>query len=91
MEQNQTNTNPETEEENDSPWKTIGIGLLLLAGAVFLYYTFDKLETEGGRVKINWILALLYNVAGKWPVVSVVALIGAFTTYSGIKDFKNKK
>ncbi len=87
--ENQTNQTPE-EVKEESPWQSIAIGLLMIAGAVFIYYSFDNMEKEGGSMRINWILALIYKIGGKWPGPILLGLLGAYTTYSGINGLKNK-
>ena len=91
MTENQHDQPQEEIKKEESPWQNIGIGLIMIAGAVFIYHTFDNMEKEGGSIRINWIFALIYKFGGKWPGPILIALIGAFTTYGGIKDLMNKK
>ena len=78
------------DEKPAKPWETILIGLGLIAFGIFLYYTFNNLEQEGGSLRINWLFALAYNIGGKWTVAVIVTLIGVFTTYSGFSALKSK-
>ena len=91
MSDNQNNHPQEETKKEDNPWATIGYGVLLMAGAVFLYYTFDNMEKEGGSIRINWMFALAYKLGGKWTVAVILALIGALLTYLGISGLMNKK
>lgn len=78
------------DEKPAKPWETILIGVGLIAFGIFLYYTFNNLEQEGGSLRINWLFALAYNIGGKWTVAVIVTLIGVFTTYSGFSALKSK-
>jgi hypothetical protein len=44
---------------------------------------FDNLEREGGTVRMNAIVILLYNIGGKWFASIVVALIGLVALITG--------
>jgi hypothetical protein len=91
MEENQSNQTPEEEEKGDTPLQSIGIGLLIIAVSVFVFYTFDNMEKEGGSVRINWIFALIYKLGGKWPGPIIFAIIGALISFGGVKDLIKKK
>ncbi len=91
MEEKKANEVTEEVKKEDSPWQTIGIGLLMIALAIYIYYQFDTLEKEGGSIRINRILALIYKFGGKWPGPIILAIIGAYNTFGGIKDLMAKK
>jgi uncharacterized membrane protein HdeD (DUF308 family) len=84
-------TNPEKKEEKSSPWQDILIGLVLIAGGYFMYWSFNDMEQNGGSMRINWMFALAYKLGGKYTVASIIALIGVFYSYSGVKDLTSKK
>ena len=42
------------DEKPAKPWETILIGLGLIAFGIFLYYTFNNLEQEGGSFFIDY-------------------------------------
>ncbi|MES2793771.1 MAG: hypothetical protein V4719_29420 [Planctomycetota bacterium] len=69
-------------------WKTLGFGLLCLGISVVLYYFFTDLETNGGHGRIHWVIALIYNFAGKWVACGVVAFFGLVLTWMGIEEFR---
>jgi hypothetical protein len=87
--------NKEEEEEDDddsNPWKTIGLGFLLLFGAFYLYYVFNDFENSTQEsMKINWLFALLYNIGGKWTVSIILGAIGALLVFLGVKEFRDEK
>ncbi|MBK7807601.1 MAG: hypothetical protein KA270_05610 [Saprospiraceae bacterium] len=78
------------DEKPQKPWEAILVGVGMIAFGIFLYYTFNNLEQEGGSVRINWLFALAYKIGGKWTVAVIITLIGIFTTYSGFVALKNK-
>lgn len=81
----------EQKEEKYNPLNTFLAGLFLIAGAIFLVYTFHDLETNGGSIRINWIFALIYKIGGKWIVASIFGVIGILISYSGLKDLLKQK
>ena len=50
-----------------------------------------SIEKENGSTRINWILALIYKIGGKWAVSVILAIVGAFHIYSGISKIVKKK
>jgi hypothetical protein len=86
------NTEVEKAEEDkpQKPWETILIGIGLIGFGIFIYYTFNNLEQEGGSVRINWLFALAYKIGGKWTVAVIITLIGILTTNTGFSALKNK-
>jgi hypothetical protein len=91
MVENQTDGTQEEIKKEDSPWTTIAYGVAFIAGGIFLYYTFDNMEKEGGSMRLNWMFALAYKIGGKWTVAIILALFGSFLTYSGVSDMIKKK
>ncbi len=80
------------EEKPDSPWVSVGWGLFLIAVGVGLYFLFNYWEQEGGRMKMNAIVLLIYNFLGKWGVLGVFGGLGAILTLVGINGVvKGKK
>jgi hypothetical protein len=80
---------PQIQQEDkieDNPWKTLGYGVLLIAASIYLYYTFSKMEVEGGTIRINRIVALAYELGGKWPVAIALALLGLILSYTGLAN-----
>ena len=91
MAENQSDQPQEEIKKEDSPWTTIAYGVILIAGAIFLYYTFDNMEKEGGSMRLNWMFALAYKIGGKWTVAVLLGLFGSFLAYGGVSDMIKKK
>jgi hypothetical protein len=79
------------DDDEQSPIMTILIGLGLLAFAGFLFWMFSGLEAEGGRKRIPAILALLYNIGGKWLPTVLIGGIGLLTAGLGVKGALTKR
>ena len=78
-------------DDSDSAWwKTLGFGLLFLGITWFLYYYFSDFEANGGRRRIHWAIAGMYNLGGKWLVCSVTGVIGLALTAMGVKEFRER-
>lgn len=69
-------------------WKTAGAGLFMIGITFFLYYYLTHLEESGGRGRINWIIALTYNIGGKWLSCSVTGLFGCLLVWIGYKQWQ---
>ena len=76
---------PEPEQKGLSPISNILIGLFLVVAGTGLFFYFMHLETTGkSESSTNAVVALLYNVGGKWLVAVVCWLIGAGFLIGGI-------
>lgn len=67
-------------------WKKLGYGLANLGIAGFLYWYITSFELAGGAWRLNWTVAILYAIAGKWIPCSVIAFIGVFCVAIGIYE-----
>jgi hypothetical protein len=72
--------------EKTSPLAQIGWGVVLIAAGIILYFVFDNFEKEGGRMRMNAIVLLVYNIAGKWGVMGLLSGGGAIATFFGVKN-----
>jgi hypothetical protein len=84
---------PAPSSEQDGTWaKELVGGILLLGLSVFLWWYFTDFEnsTETSR-RMNAILAMLYNLGGKWLAIGVVAAVGLWQTISGALGFARQK
>jgi hypothetical protein len=75
----------------DAWWGKILGGLATLAGSYALHRIFADLETGAMEsVRINWIVALLYNTLGHVPTVMILVLAGlgclAFGVWQVIRE-----
>ncbi len=59
---------------NTSSWKkNVFEGLVLLACAPVMFWYFTDFENSHDPSRhINWVVAILYNIGGKWLVCAVV-------------------
>lgn len=75
----------------------LGLAGLALLGAAVSYWGFDHWEQNGGRVRIHWVVALLYALGGKQAVAGVfgIAAFGclgsAFRTILAGREKTRKK
>lgn len=74
-----------------SPVVYILIGLFLYAAAAFMYFYFAHLEATGGSTSMHAAVALLYNLGGKWLVVSIAPLIGTLSLIGGIVGLRKSR
>jgi hypothetical protein len=65
--------------------------LLLFGFGGFLYWYFTDFETAGGTRRINSLLAVMYNLGGKWLVVGLMAGLGLIFVIAGIVSLSKKK
>ncbi|HQR05345.1 MAG TPA: hypothetical protein PLN21_00915 [Gemmatales bacterium] len=86
----QNEVTPAAAPEKDSLWATLGWGAFLVAVGVGLYFYFGYLEEEGGRVRMNAIVLLVYNFLGRLGVLGVFGGIGALMMIFGIKGIVQK-
>jgi len=77
-----------SDDSESTWWKTMGIGLLIVGATVFLYFFFTDLETTGEARRIHWLIALMYNIGGKWVTCSVVGMLGIVVTWFGYKQWQ---
>jgi hypothetical protein len=64
-------------DEGSGPkWGLLIFGILIVILAFYLFSVFAGLEKSGGSMRINWIVAGLYKLLGKWGVAIVTGLLG---------------
>jgi hypothetical protein len=85
-------TEDDDDDDEGSPIGTLltGIGCLAFSGYLFYYFTQFEAGEESGR-RMWWILAVLYNIGGKWPPVGLVGLIGIVVLAMGVKGLTQKQ
>lgn len=76
--------------KKDNPWGTLLGGLFLVAVGIGLYFVFDNFEREGGRMRMNAIVLLIYNTLGKYGVLGVISGLGALMTAMGLRDLMRR-
>jgi hypothetical protein len=65
-----------TAQKEDSPLSLMILGVVIMVIGVALLLYLNKLEAEGGRMRMNAILALVYTAFGKWGVFGFCDLLG---------------
>lgn len=73
------------EPMNEEPWwlPVLG-GLIMLGGSVWVYFDLTSFEAEGGTRRINVLVNVIYDFAGKWGVVGLMAIGGAGALWAGL-------
>ncbi len=67
-------------------------GLLLLAGAAFVFWYLTDFENSHDSSRdVNWMLALLYNFGGKWFACSILASIGVWQIVIAFRQRKEEQ
>jgi hypothetical protein len=59
----------------------------MFACAGFLYFYLTNKEQEGGTFRIQWMVAIVYDIFGKWGVTGIVAGIGVISVLIGVWQF----
>jgi hypothetical protein len=77
--------------DGDSPCGYFFIGDIFLGLSVFLYFYFTDFEDQGSSRRINWVVALLYDIGGKWTVIGVVLVMVLFCVSLAIREFKRRQ
>ncbi len=70
--------------QDGSPLNNLLGGLFLIAIGVGGYFLFNRLETNGGSMRIPVIVIGLYNLIGKWGILGIFALLGSILVGSSI-------
>jgi hypothetical protein len=73
----------------ESPWGIFICGIVLCVMTVAAYNFVDRMEAEGGSMRVHWILAIAYNIGGKWGLTAVCALVALGTTLGGMVRILN--
>ena len=80
-------------EEPEEPWyKMLGYGLLIWGLTVGFYFYISAFEAgDMTTARIWWPVALVYNLAGKWPVIAIGGVLGLVGVGMGALGFKNQR
>ncbi|MDP6636250.1 MAG: hypothetical protein QGG42_15225 [Phycisphaerae bacterium] len=70
----------------DEWWGKLG-GTVLFGGVGWwLHGALTELEAGGEEIRVNWILAMLYRIGGKWGAVGFCALLSFLFLFWGLKQ-----
>ncbi|GEM_PF-2069999 len=68
-------------------WGKCLLGVLIILGGYLIFGEMSKLETgEKESMRVNWLLAALYNLGGKWAGAGLLWLIGGISMIVGIRQ-----
>lgn len=59
-------------------------------GAVWVYIDLTNFEAEGGQRRMQWIIALVYKVLGKWGIVVLMVVGGLGAILYGVSQLYSK-
>lgn len=76
-------TSPEVVLRNRM-WAAAGGAALCLVAGVVLFLWFHSLEQEGGRVRVNAVVALLYHTLGKVGTLALFLLLSAVSAWRAV-------
>src|SRR5262249_49288323 len=71
---------------NEPWWGHLIAGIVCLGITVYLYYDLTAFEATGGTRRMQWILAIVYNHLGKWPILTFFALAGLGLVIHGVNQ-----
>ncbi len=87
--ENQENLQEEEKKEENPTMlgglKSIGIGLVILGVAYYFFSTMTNYE-NGEEITMNSILLIAYKLLGKNISTGILALLGVFVGYTGVKE-----
>jgi hypothetical protein len=63
------------ENESTGPWSEIIVGIVIFAVAFGLNEYLANMEEHGGSIRIHWIIALAYNIGGRWGAIGLLAVV----------------
>jgi hypothetical protein len=71
-------------------------GLLLAAlfffgVSIWLFFRLTNLEATGGEIRVNWMIAALYNIGGKWGAAGLPFLLAGLCLAGSIAKLARRK
>ena len=80
----------EDEEDDTRWWQYFLYGIGSFGIGTWLYIYLSQKEQEGGRVRMWWVFALLYDFLGKWGITGVLAGAGTIFILVGAWQLSRK-
>ncbi len=72
-------------------WRSVLLGLASAAAGVVLFAILAHMEADGGTVRMNWLLVLLYKWLGKWGVLLVLEVVAVVLVATGVRQRTREK
>jgi hypothetical protein len=69
---------------DEKPWPSIIIDILMMFVSFGLFIYFGYIESEGGRHKMMWLVVLLYKAFGKVGTAVFFAAVGVYYIRKGV-------
>jgi len=83
---------PDSTRPRSPWWDSFVPGVVLLFGSCYVWWYLTEMERQPGPHRLPRTAVLLYNWAGKWGVVLLVAGVGAlFTAVGTFKLLKRRR
>jgi hypothetical protein len=67
----------------------LGWGVFFLGAAALIHNIFEQFEASGGSLRIHVLIALAYNLGGKWGAVMLFVIAGCALFWAGFKDIRD--
>ena len=81
-------------EKPANPWKTFlstaGLGVVAIAGGIYLYFDLANWEQTGGTRLMNSTISFFYHIMGKTGVLAVCLLAGVVLIAFGLLDLRKQ-
>lgn len=74
----------EQEEENDLQKLLVGL-VIFGALTIYMYVDLTQFEASGGVTSMQWVLAILYNLFGKWGIVGPMGFVLAVGSLKAVQ------
>ena len=84
-------TNAVKKFDGDPPWWYLLLATAFTVLSVYLYFFFIEWEAEDGGRTINWVIALIYEIGGKWTVIALAQALVWFCIYLAVMEYKKRR
>jgi len=75
----------------ESPWAHSTVGICLFAIGIWTFFQLAGMEQGGDSIRLHWILLIAYTLLGKFGVMSLICSLGAWLTFSGVKQLISRQ
>ena len=67
----------------------IAWGVFFLGLGAIIHNIVESFEASGGNLRIHFVIALAYNLAGKWGAVGLFIIAAGLFFWVGFKDIRD--